>query len=142
MSFIQDGIEGEQITPAPSLQSNPISGGGENVGPKDSLDRLPMIIYLNPDDEPRDDLPANPWKTGGNNNEGFAWGDNTLQEFADRLVESKYFDDVHVVQPMHNDMIAGLDKNDQTIVLKVVVPLDVRELNEQAEAPEEFKEEA
>lgn len=140
MSYINDQVSGEQVTPAPSVANDPIAGGG-HASPQPELGRLPMIIYLNPEKESVDGLPPNPWKTGGQNDEGFEWGGNTLQEFADRLVESNYFDDIKVQQPMHNDLIAGLDKNDQTVVLKVVAPIpkDQATHMEQQEAPEDFK---
>ena len=133
--MINDEVPGERIFPGPKPPPAQFFGGGRGGAADIDLKRSPMIIWLNPSEN---DSPANPWKTGGPDNEGLEWGTDSVQDFADRLKESNYFDERGVPQPSHNDIIAGLDKNDVTVILKVTIPIPDGIQNEQEEAPGDF----
>lgn len=135
--MINDEIPGERISPAGKVQEVPFGMGSLARRGSPTLKRDPVIIWLNSSDQ---DSPPNPWKTGNDDGKGYLWGDDTIQDFAQRLVDSKYFDDENVQQPTHGDIIAGLDKGDTTVILKVTVPVHDGELNEQDPAPDDFKE--
>ena len=134
--MINDGVQGEQVNPGPRPPEHTFHGGGRAFVKDLDLKRSPMVIWLNAGDG---DTPPNPWKTGGPDGDGLEWGTDDVQDFANRLLESNYFDQDGIPQPSHNDIIAGLDKNDVTVVLKVTIPVPDGIQNEQEEAPDAFK---
>jgi hypothetical protein len=136
--MINDEIPGERVSPAGRVQGVPFGIEPRTYKGSPIVKRDPVIIWLNSSDQ---DSPPNPWKTGNDDGKGYEWGNDSIQDFADRLVESKYFDHPDAQQPTHGDIIAGLDKADVTVILKVTVPVHDGELNEQDPAPDEFKEE-
>lgn len=86
--------------------------------------RRPVVIWIDRDSTEY----ADPW-------EDVSLVEDKTQGLADALLS--WFDNEAVPDPIHGDIVAGLDKNDKLVLLKVTVPRDADNARreEQARVP-------
>jgi hypothetical protein len=122
--MINDGIPGEHVGRGPDPSSVVVSGGLIDSTPV-RKPRRPIVIWIGA-------FPAvaNPWAN-------LEWGDDTVQDFATALVN--FFNDTSVPEPMNADLVVGVDKEDNVVVLHITLPITGGNKFEQKEAPANLK---
>jgi hypothetical protein len=102
-----------------------VAGNINKVKRENIRNRQPIIIWINPD--PQGNEPADPWKE-------LEWGTDEPLVFAQALIP--YFNDISIPEPRQGDLIGGIDKNDQLVVLRISIPInDPQNKFEQKEVP-------
>ncbi len=115
---------GFPIGSSPSSASNP-----NNTSFALEVESKPIVHWLNISGG---DTPPNPWIN-------LTWGTDTLNDFAQALVTSGYFDVNGIVDPSAGDTICGKDSEGTIVVLKVTQPVANGIGREQKPAPAGFK---
>ena len=118
------GSSGFPISSSPSSASNPTNSSFAL-----EIEGKPIVHWLNISGG---DNPPNPWID-------LTWGDDTLDDFAQALANSGYFDSNDIVDPSAGDTIIGKDSEGTAVVLKVTRPVANGVGREQKPAPAGFK---
>ena len=121
--MINDGIPGEHVGVGPEPDITNIRGAIIDSSPAQKP-RRPIVIWIDSFGV------ANPWAN-------LEWGDDTVQDFATALIN--FFNDSSVPEPMNADLVVGVDKEDNVVVLHITLPIDGGNKFEQKEAPANLK---
>jgi hypothetical protein len=134
--MIRDEVEGIRVGDPSGVNSSgfPVSvkgsvGNPTNAPFAEDFKDEPIVHWLNISGG---DTPPNPWIN-------LTWGTDTLDDFAQALVTSGYFDSNDIVDPSAGDTVCGKDSAGTIVVLKVTLPVANGVGREQKPAPAGFK---
>lgn len=135
--MIRDEVEGIRVNDPGGVNSSgfpvdPVKGSAgdpTNASFALAIEDKPIVHWLNISGG---DSPPNPWIN-------LTWGTDTLNDFAQALATSGYFDVDGIVDPSAGDTICGKDSEGTIVVLKVTQPVANGVGREQKPAPAGFK---
>jgi hypothetical protein len=58
--------------------------------------------------------------------EDLDWTEDDPQDFMDKILEKKHFDENDRPPPFHGDILAGRDKNEKIIMFRLLIPNSTR----------------